>query len=90
MAPIESFGIPAYANFDSPTSKLELAMLMDAISVKFEEYAEYIADEEGLSGVYEGPVAQVQEGEQRIGVIREMLMNAAYFVDRLRRKQAIE
>ena len=88
MAPIESHGIPAYANFDSPTSKQELAMLMDAISVKFEEYAEYIADEEGLSGVY-GGVPQVQEGEQRMGVIREMLMNAAYFVDRLRRKQAI-
>ena len=88
MAPNESYGIPAYANFDEPTSKRELAMLMDAISVKFEEYAEYIADEEGLSGVY-GGVPQVRGGEQRMGVIREMLMNAAYFVDRLRRKQAI-
>lgn len=29
------------------------------------------------------------EGEQRIGVIREMLINAAYFVNRLRRKQAV-
>jgi hypothetical protein len=29
------------------------------------------------------------ESEQRIGTIREMLINAAYFINKLRRKQAL-
>ena len=55
-----------------------------------EEYVEHITDEEGLSGVNMGGLRQtLPETEQRVAMIREMLYNAAYFVNKLRRKQAL-
>ncbi len=63
---------------------------MNEISLKMEEYVEHITDEEDLSGVNMGGLRQIlPETEQRVATIREMLMNAAYFVNKLRRKQAL-
>jgi hypothetical protein len=63
---------------------------MNEISLKMEEYVEHITDEEGLSGVNMGGLRQnLPETEQRVATIREMLINAAYFVNKLRRKQAL-
>ena len=90
IAPIETYGIKRYANFDAATSKLELAQLMNEISLRMEDYVEHITDEDGLSGVFMGGEHQPQpESEQRIATITEMLINAAYFVNKLRRKQAL-
>jgi hypothetical protein len=64
--------------------------LMNMISLNMEEYVDHITDEEGLSGVFMGGERMPQpESEQRIGTIREMLINAAYFINKLRRKQAL-
>ena len=64
--------------------------MMNEISLKMEEYVEHITDEEGLSGVNMGGQHLPQiETEQRMATIKELLMNAAYFLNKLRRKQAL-
>jgi hypothetical protein len=52
MPSIESYGVAAYADFESSASKVALAGLMHEIGLKFEEYVDHITDEEGLSGVF--------------------------------------
>jgi hypothetical protein len=63
---------------------------MNEVSLKMEEYVDHITDEEGLSRINMGGEPQPQpEAEQRMITIKEMLMNAAYFINKLRRKQAL-